>query len=201
MTIGIKDMATTVALLGVKSFIFGIIAENKKPASGTPWISAGGVVTCIYPSEPTVFFGFLSIISLAASVVTGFYAVFYPYKAKSVPHTVFFRNMTFFVFFNITVLLSLLAQGMLMWATITELIHLTRNVHHDMNTNCPTAKTGLFGGAAFMSLNASLFWLICLMLAANTRDDYFDEEDDENLKGEDGRVLTVDYDAKGQGNV
>ncbi|KAK2640784.1 hypothetical protein Ddye_022547 [Dipteronia dyeriana] len=96
-------MATTVALLGVKSFVLGIIAENKKPASGTPWISGGGVVTCNYPSDPTVFLGFLSIVSLAASVVVGFYAVFYPYKGKYVPHIVFFRNKTFFVFFNITV--------------------------------------------------------------------------------------------------
>ncbi|KAL5749459.1 hypothetical protein ACOSP7_024062 [Xanthoceras sorbifolium] len=95
-------MAITVAALGVKSFILGIVAENKKPASGSPWVS-GGVVTCKYPSDSTVFLGFLSIISLAASVVIGFYAVFCPYKGKSVPHTIFFRYNTFFVFFNITV--------------------------------------------------------------------------------------------------
>ncbi|KAK1586670.1 hypothetical protein Q3G72_004885 [Acer saccharum] len=65
-----------------------------------------------------------------------------------------------------------------------------------MNTNCPTAKTGgLFGGAAFKSLNASLFWLICLMLADNTRDDYFDEEDDENLKATCSKNLESDKEA------
>lgn len=30
MTIGIKEMAISVGVLGVKSFILGIIAENKK---------------------------------------------------------------------------------------------------------------------------------------------------------------------------
>lgn len=93
-----------------------------------------------------------------------------------------------------------MAEGMLLWPTITELIHLKRNVHHNMNAKCPTAKTGLFGGAAFMALNASLFWLICLMLANNAREDYFDEED-ENRKGEYGQIFTTDYDAKGQGGV
>ncbi|KAJ4725473.1 putative Transmembrane protein [Melia azedarach] len=199
MTIGIKEMAISVGVLGVKSFILGIIAENKKLASGIP-LSSGGVVTCKYPSDPTVFLGFLSIISLAASVMVGFYAVFYPYNGKSVPRNVFFRDTKFSVFFNIAVWLSLLAEGMLLWPTITELIHLKRNVHHNMNAKCPTAKTGLFGGAAFMALNASLFWLICLMLANNAREDYFDEED-ENRKGEYGQIFTTDYDAKGQGGV
>lgn len=51
-----------------------------------------------------------------------------------------------------------------------------------------------------MALNASLFWLICVILADNARDDYFDEED-QNHKCEYGQVFTTDYDAKGQGDV
>lgn len=94
----------------------------------------------------------------------------------------------------------MLAVGMLFWPTIAELIHRTRHVHHNMSTIRPTAKTGLFGGAAFMALNASLFWLICVILADNARDDYFDEED-QNHKCEYGQVFTTDYDAKGQGDV
>ncbi|KAJ0083329.1 hypothetical protein Patl1_30959 [Pistacia atlantica] len=198
MAFGIKEMGTIVAVLGVTAFILGIVAENKKPASGVPTIS-GGVVICKYPSDPTVYLGFLSISSLGAAVAIGLYAIFHPYRGMSVPLNVFFRNTKFSVFFNITVCLSLLAEGMLLWTTITELKHLTSNVHHNLKTTCPTAKTGLFGGGAFLALDASLFWLICLMLADNARDDYFDEE--ENNRGEYGQVLTTDYAARGQGNV
>jgi hypothetical protein len=68
-----------------------------------------------------------------------------------------------------------LAGAMLLWPTITEQLHLSRNVHHNLNTDCPTAKTGLLGGGAFLSLDASLLWLVALMLADNAREDYFEE--------------------------
>lgn len=80
---------------------------------------------------------------------------------------------------------STLALVMLLWATITEGLHRSRNVHHDPEYLCPTAKTGLFGGAAFLALDAALFWLICQMLTLNARADYFDEDDP---KGEYGQV-------------
>ncbi|KAG4931170.1 hypothetical protein JHK86_048131 [Glycine max] len=38
-----------------------------------------------------------------------------------------------------------LAAAMLLWPTITEHIHLTRNVHQNLSYECPTAKTGLLG--------------------------------------------------------
>ncbi|RRT80846.1 hypothetical protein B296_00023103 [Ensete ventricosum] len=63
-----------------------------------------------------------------------------------------------------------------------------RNVHHDLTTQCPTAKTGLFGGGAFLALDAAIFWLICQMLTMNSRSDYFDEDD---LIGEYGEVNCV----------
>jgi hypothetical protein len=80
---------------------------------------------------------------------------------------------------------------MLLWATITESHPRTSNIHHDMDTQCPTAKTGLFGGAAFLALDAALFWLVCQMLALNARADYLDEDDD---KGEYGQVYAEDGD-------
>ncbi|PPR89134.1 hypothetical protein E1A91_A10G001600v1 [Gossypium mustelinum] len=179
MAIDIKTMATTVAVFGVLSLLFGVIAENKKPAFGNPEIQTSPLrVICNYPSDPTVVLGFLSIASLTTSVVLGYYSVFYPYNSTSVPYYVFLRSIPFFVFFLITMGLSMLGEGMLTWVTITELLHLTNNIHKDMKTTCPTAKTGLFGGAAFMSLNASLFWLICLMLADDVRKDYFVEQGD-----------------------
>ena len=68
-----------------------------------------------------------------------------------------------------------LAITLLVWPTIAEQIHLTRNVHHNLETACQIAMTGLLGGGAFLSLDSSLFWLAALMLAGNAREDYFDE--------------------------
>ena len=88
-------------------------------------------------------------------------------------------------------LVSALALAMLLWATVTEGLHRSRNIHHDLDIQCPTAKTGLFGGAAFLALDAALFWLVCQMLALNARADYLDEDDD---KGEYGQVYAADID-------
>ena len=71
----------------------------------------------------------------------------------------------------------------LLWPTITEQLHLSRNVHHNLGTDCPTAKTGLLGGGAFVSLDSMLFWLVALMLAINAREDFLDDSEDP-VKGE-----------------
>ncbi|KAJ1691356.1 hypothetical protein LUZ63_015511 [Rhynchospora breviuscula] len=55
------------------------------------------------------------------------------------------------------------------------------------------SKTGLFGGAAFIALDATLFWLVCQMLTLNARADYLDE--DQDAKGHYGQVYGTDYDA------
>lgn len=90
-----------------------------------------------------------------------------------------------------------LAATLLLWPTITEQLHLTRNVHRDINYDCPTAKTGLLGGGAFLSLDSSLLWLIALMLADNAREDFFDEGEDGD-KGEYGTASSeAYYDAAG----
>lgn len=198
MAARIKSIAIIVAALGVKAFVFGILAEIKKPASGEASMSHG-VVTCKYPSDPAVFFGFLSIAALIACTLVGICSIFYPYKGKSVPYKGLFHSTRMVVFFQIALSVSMLAGGMLLWATTTELIHLTKNVHrHNVDsTNCPTAKTGLFGGAAFLALDASLFWLVCLMLTSNAREDYFDEAGEEQ-KREYGQVLITDYETAGE---
>ncbi|KAK9281469.1 hypothetical protein L1049_004372 [Liquidambar formosana] len=195
MALSIKLMSLAVTGFGVLSFILGIIAENKKPPSGVP-ITGKGVVICKYPFDPTVVLGFLSVVSLAASAMLGFYSIFHPYDGKSAPRNALFQSTTMIIFFQIAVWVSLLGEGMLLWATFTELLHLVRNVHHNMDAQCTTAKTGLFGGAAFLALDASLFWLICLLLANNARDDYFDKE--EVHKGDYSLVYETQYDAKGQ---
>ncbi|XP_021297290.1 uncharacterized protein LOC110426402 [Herrania umbratica] len=197
-----KDANQTEYRFCFLSFLCSFFIIILQPPSGNPQISTGGDhIICKYPSDPTVVLGFLSVTSLAVSVLVGHFSVFYPYNGKSVPRYVFFRSMTFFVFFLLlfvpgTRALSMLAAGMLFWVTITELLHLANNVHQDMSTTCPTAKSGLFGGAAFLALSASLFWLICLMLADDVRTEYFEEQKDRLAE-----AFTTDYDAKQQGEV
>ncbi|XP_022930208.1 uncharacterized protein LOC111436725 [Cucurbita moschata] len=174
MTVSIKIMSLIIATLGVISFIFGVVAENKKPASGTP-IPGKGIVICQYPADPTVAFGYLSVAFLLASSIAGYFSLFYPYQRKFVPRGALFKSTSFSIFFNITLFTTGLAITLLIWPTVTEQIHLTRNVHHNLETACLTAKTGLLGGGAFLSLDSSLFWLVSLMLAGNAREDYFDE--------------------------
>ncbi|MBA0600994.1 uncharacterized protein LOC105780976 [Gossypium raimondii] len=172
MAVTIKRAALIVAGLGVLSFILGVIAENKKPEAGTP-IPGKGVVICKYPRDPSLALGYLSVAFLTLSTIAGYWSLFYPYKGKSVPHSVLFQSASFFVFFNIALITSGVAATLLLWPTITEHLHLIRNVHHNPTTTCPTAKTGLLGGGAFVSLDSALFWLVALMLADNARHDHF----------------------------
>ncbi|XP_010526289.1 PREDICTED: uncharacterized protein LOC104803892 [Tarenaya hassleriana] len=174
MAVTMRQMSLIVSAFGVLSFLFGVIAENKKPAAGTP-ISGKGVVICKYPSDPTLALGYLSVVFLVASTAAGYRSLFMSYKGKSVPYSVLFKSTSFSVFFNIALITSGLALSLLLWPTLTEHFHLTRNVHRNMETNCPTAKTGLLGGGAFVSLDSCLFWLVALMLADNAREDHFDE--------------------------
>ncbi|KAI7987255.1 hypothetical protein LOK49_LG13G03038 [Camellia lanceoleosa] len=121
-----KQFAVIVAALGVMSFIFGVVAEQKK-------------------------------------------------EGKSVPQSAFFSNTKFNIFRNIALATSGFAVSLILYATITRHFLMIRNVHHNLEAECPIAKSGILGGAAFVSLDSSLFWLIVLMLVTNVREDYFDE--------------------------
>ncbi|KAF3333626.1 hypothetical protein FCM35_KLT01317 [Carex littledalei] len=186
------NLALGVTFFGILSFLLGVIAENKKPPYGTP-IKGKDVTICKYPSDPTVALGILSILALLVAWVVGHAVVFYPYKGKSVPKGILFRSFSLVVFISIAELTTGLALIFFTWATVTEGLHLSRNVHHNLDTTCPTAKTGLFGGAGFIALDATLFWLVCQMLTLNARADYFDE--DEDAKGHYGQVYETDSDA------
>jgi hypothetical protein len=191
MALTVKQMSLIVAFFGILSFVFGVIAENKKPASGTP-TTEKGVVICKYPADPTVVLGYLSFAFLIAASVVGFVSLFYPYKGKSLPQAALFQSTSFVIFFNIAVFTAGLAGALLLWPTITEQLHLKNNVHRNLKTECPTAKTGLLGGGAFVSLDSALFWLVALMLADNAREDYF-EEVEKDTKGEYGQISTAEY--------
>ncbi|VVB08869.1 unnamed protein product [Arabis nemorensis] len=173
MSLSMKQMSLIVSALGVLSFLFGVIAENKKPTTGTP-INGKGVTICKYPSDPSVALGYLSVAFLLLCTAAGYNSLFFSYKGKSVPKSVLFKSTSFSVFFNIALVTSGLALSLLLWTTITEQLYLTRNVYRNLETDCPTAKSGLLGGGAFLSLDSCLFWLVSLMLADNVRDDHLD---------------------------
>ncbi|XP_057515410.1 uncharacterized protein LOC130796962 [Amaranthus tricolor] len=174
MALSIKQMALLTSFFGICSFICGVIAENKKPATGTP-IPGKGVVICKYPSDPTVVLGYISFGALLICTTSGYMSVFYPYNKKAIPFGALFRSKALLVFFNIAWITAGLAAALLIWPTITEQFHLSQTVHRNLNYSCPTAKTGVLGGGAFVSLDSCLFWLICLMLTNNVREDYFEE--------------------------
>ncbi|XP_059461134.1 uncharacterized protein LOC132190230 [Corylus avellana] len=189
MAVTATNMAIVVGALGVVSFILGIVAETKKPAAGTP-IPGKGVVICQYPASPTIALGYLSFAFLVASTVVGYLSLFYPYKGKSVPNSSLFKSSTFTVFFNISLFTTGLGATFLLWPTIEEQLHHSRFVHHNLETDCPTAKTGLLGGGAFASLDAALFWLVTLMLAINARDDFFDDIDEDSVNADHSNVIS-----------
>ncbi|GMN39786.1 hypothetical protein TIFTF001_009015 [Ficus carica] len=188
MAVTAKKMATIVTFLGVLSFIFGVIAENKKPAAGIP-VFGKNVVICKYRSDPTVILGYLSLGFLAASSLVGVFSLFYPYKGKSVPCGALFRSSNFVTFLNIALFTTGLAVALLLWPTLTEHSHIVNNVYRNLKTECPTAKTGVLGGGAFVSLDASLLWLVAIMMAINAREDYFEESENES-NGEYDQITT-----------
>ncbi|KAI8555863.1 hypothetical protein RHMOL_Rhmol05G0207100 [Rhododendron molle] len=121
----------------------------------------------------------------------GYFSLFYPYQGKSVPQSAFFSSHKFTVFFNIALVTAGFAAALLLYTTVLEHILLTHNVHHDLDTQCPTAKTGLLGGAAFASLDSALFWLVALMLGTNVREDYFGETESGDDYGDANSVVMI----------
>ncbi|CAN6583533.1 unnamed protein product [Malus baccata var. baccata] len=177
MAVTMIKMGLIVAVLGIVSFAFGIAAEVHKPAAGIPIMGRNGLVICKYPSDPTVVYGYLSFAFLVASSLTGFLSVFYPYKGKSVPFGAFLQSTLFVTFFNSTLGAIGLAAALLLWPTISGQQHHNNNMYQNLSSasGCPTAKTGVLGGGAFLSLNSSLLWLVCLMLASNARHDFLED--------------------------
>ncbi|KAK9097626.1 hypothetical protein Sjap_023123 [Stephania japonica] len=196
MALKTSTISLALAFFGVLAFILGVVAENKKPASGSPIAAGKGVVICKFPSDPTVALGVLSIISLAISTLLGLFSVFYPYGGKHVPKDALFQSATLLVFFGIALATTGLGAALMLWATISESLHHVNNVHKNVDYGCPTAKTGVFGGAAFLALDSALFWLICQMLTLNARSDYLEEDS----KGDYGQVLATDYDVRARDN-
>ncbi|EAY98354.1 hypothetical protein OsI_20263 [Oryza sativa Indica Group] len=166
-------MAT--AFFGALSFLLAILGELNKPPHGTP-IRGRGVVVCKFPADPTVALGALSAVAAACGAGVGALAVFFPYNGKPVPRKALFDYTLLYVFFHLAIGITVAGIATTAWVTASEAMHRVRNVHGvDPEYACPTAKTGVLGGAAFLNLDASLFWLLCLMLAGNVKEEYFDD--------------------------
>lgn len=186
--------AVVLAIPGLLAFIFAVVAENKKPsdpsvAPGLLYDPAADTTTCNYPSDPALALGILAVIFLFISAILSLAAYYYPYNGKTVSAPILWRSTSLVVFTILSMIIFLVAEALLLWAVILEFHHRSENVHSGQIAECPTAKTGLFGGAGFLALDATLFFLISLMLTTNARSDYLDE-DEEDQKGAYGEVTT-----------
>lgn len=184
--------AMILALPGIISFVLAVIAENKKPDPAAPpsllYNSVMDETTCYYRKDPTLPLGILSVIFLFISGVLAFLAFHYPYNGKVVSPAVLLRSTSLVVFSILSLTIFFVAEALLIWALVQEFHHRNYNVHQGQ-TECPTAKSGLFGGAGFLALDATLFFLITLMLTTNARSDYLDDFEEDN-KGSYGEVTT-----------
>ncbi|EFJ38059.1 hypothetical protein SELMODRAFT_164273 [Selaginella moellendorffii] len=175
--------ALLVSTLGALAFILGIMAENKKPESVAS-TTVNGITICHYPSDASISLGAAAVAVLFVTTCVALVALFFPYDGKHIPHGVLWKNAAFTTFFVLSLAVYLTAEGLLLWTTISESMHHKQNKHYHLAADgCPTAKTGLFGGAAFLALDSTLFWLICLMLLGNAREDHFGMEDEASMKG------------------
>ncbi|KAH7290855.1 hypothetical protein KP509_30G066600 [Ceratopteris richardii] len=175
-------LTSAISITGLLSFILGIIAENKKPASGFS-TKQGDLTYCVYPADPYIPLGALSAVLLAVTSVFGVVSIFFSYNRKAVPLAALVKSKLLVAFAIISGILFFVSEGLILWSIITENSHRQHRIH--LASDCPTAKTGLMGGAAFLALDTMLFWLICQMLTMNARADFldFDEEDEKNTHG------------------
>ncbi|KAJ7569027.1 hypothetical protein O6H91_01G057900 [Diphasiastrum complanatum] len=168
-------------VFGLISFILGILAENMKPGgSNIQLIKTNNVAICHYPSDPSPLLGSLAIVFLFVSSSLAIASLFHPYDGKSIPQSAFWKSKLFIAFFVLSIALYVSAEALLIWATVTESTSVKNRRHSVLLESCPSAKTGLFGGAAFLALDSTLFWLICMMLITNMHSDHFSENKDEN---------------------
>ncbi|KAF8703807.1 hypothetical protein HU200_031899 [Digitaria exilis] len=165
------QLGLATGLFGVLSFLLAVLAEINKPPYGTP-IQGQDVVVCRFPRDPSVALGALAA---ACSAALGALAVFFPYGGRHIPREVLFAHTPLYVFFHVAVGVTVAGAGTTVLATASEAMLHARNVHREPGHACPTAETGVLGGAAFLNLDAMLFWIVCLMLVCNVREDYFDD--------------------------
>ncbi|VAH70424.1 unnamed protein product [Triticum turgidum subsp. durum] len=206
-----SKLALLLCYFGLKAFVFGIVAENKKPQFGTGTVTGDGYVMCDF-SRLSVVMGILSVISLLITILIGHRAVFYPYPTNktnqqpaSVPRRALLRSTILIVFFIIAELVSISALVMLVGATKTQAANLRYQlrIQPDGTMSCPSntdKMDGHFGGGALLALDAALIWFICQLLALEARANYLDrlpgddEDYDDNNKKHDGdNVASEDH--------
>lgn len=169
---------------GIASFILGVLAENAKPTD-INLVSDGATTVCSYPKDSTPALGSAAVVFLFVSFLVAISSLIYPYDGKGVPLRALYKSAGLVVFVLLAVAIFFTAEGLMLWATVEQRVARRNPVHVGQLSACPGAKAGLFGGAAFLALDATLFWLICVMLALNARAAYlYDGEDDKGVYGE-----------------
>ncbi|KAJ7568342.1 hypothetical protein O6H91_01G080500 [Diphasiastrum complanatum] len=204
MALGRVGYATIVYTVpGLIAFSLAIVAENKVPGDAAIQMEqSNGATTCHYPHDSSIALGILSVIFLFVSSSLAIVSLFFPYHGKPVPIAKLSRSVMFVIFFLLSLALFFTSEGLLMWATITESNHRKYNTHYQPLDACPTVKTGLLGGAGFLALDTTLFWLICMMLVVNARVEHYEvaELASENEKGSYAQV-TNEYEPAMAGHV
>ncbi|KAL2609051.1 hypothetical protein R1flu_027624 [Riccia fluitans] len=174
---------------GLLAFIFAVVAENKKPTDDkAEQIFANGVTTCNFPDDPTIALGILAVIFLFISAILATVSFYYPFDKKPVSKSILWRSTSLVIFTILSYVIFMVAEALLLWAILVESDHCNNNRHLGEIQAYPTAKAGLFGGAGFLALDATLFFLIALMLTVNSRADYLELEADD--RGSYGEVTT-----------
>ncbi|KAL3677215.1 hypothetical protein R1sor_027163 [Riccia sorocarpa] len=172
--------AVFLAVPGLLAFIFAVVAENKKPTDDqTEQIFASGVTNCKYPDDPTIVLGILAVIFLFVSAILATVSFYYPFDKKRVSKSILWRSKSLVIFTILSYAIFMVAEALLLWALLVESDHRSNTTHLGQIHACPTAKAGLFGGAGFLALDATLFFLITLMLTVNSRADYLEVETDD----------------------
>ncbi|KAJ3688175.1 hypothetical protein LUZ61_017339 [Rhynchospora tenuis] len=148
-------------------------------------VSENGVVTCSYPKDHIVLLGALSIVALFAAVGFSLASLFARYKGNAVNLNLLLKCSKLKAFFGIAWLVSFVALALTLWPMVSENHLLNHNIYHTTDAACPTAKTGMIGGAGMISFCASSMWFIVFMLSQNRKTDIYDEEyeshDDESI--------------------
>ncbi|KAG0447156.1 hypothetical protein HPP92_028467 [Vanilla planifolia] len=150
------------------------------PKWGTP-VQMKGYVMCNFPKDSTVALGALSVVALLISAVLGLLSVYFPYNGQRVPKHALFHGTTMRILPRRNAG-DHFAEAMMMWATITEGLHRSWNLHRRDGLQMPDGEDRVVWWCRLLALDASLFWLVCQMLTLNARSDYLDYEEQDNME-------------------
>ncbi|KAG0447241.1 hypothetical protein HPP92_028467 [Vanilla planifolia] len=113
--------------------------------------------------------------------ILGLLSVYFPYNGQRVPKHALFHGTTMRILPRRNAG-DHFAEAMMMWATITEGLHRSWNLHRRDGLQMPDGEDRVVWWCRLLALDASLFWLVCQMLTLNARSDYLDYEEQDNME-------------------